>query len=140
MNRIIITAIGQDKPGLVNKITSIINKNNGNVDNSKMIKIENQFAMIIDFSSLDNIDNLESDLNLIQDLKIAYKIIKESKVTKKFFKTFLMMGGDDQGIIDTISDYFRENNINIVEIDTFIELAPITGSPLFNMKINYIIL
>ena len=77
MNRIIITAIGQDKPGLVNKITSIINKNNGNVDNSKMIKIENQFAMIIDFSSLDNIDNLKSDLNLIQDLKIAYKIIKE---------------------------------------------------------------
>ena len=54
MKRIIITAIGKDAPGLVNKITSIINQNNGNIENSKMIKIKNQFAMIIDFCSTKN--------------------------------------------------------------------------------------
>ena len=49
MNRIIITAIGRDRPGLVNKITSIINNNDGNIENSKMIKIDDQFAIIINF-------------------------------------------------------------------------------------------
>ena len=41
MNRIIITAIGIDKPGLVDQISSIINDNDGNIENSKMVKRKN---------------------------------------------------------------------------------------------------
>ena len=136
MNRIIITAIGVDKPGLVNKITSIINQNNGNIENSKMIKIEDQFAIIIDFSCLENLDNMKSKLDLIQDLKISYKVIKRLDVPSKSSATYLIKGADDQGIINTISNYFKDNNLNIVEIDTFTEAAPITGSPLFNMRVT----
>ena len=33
MNRTIITAIGTDRPGLVDKISSIIHRNNGNIEN-----------------------------------------------------------------------------------------------------------
>ena len=73
MKRIIITAIGSDAPGLVNKITSIINQNNGNIENSKMIKIKDQFAMIVDFSILENLDSIKSELNNIKDLNIFYQ-------------------------------------------------------------------
>ena len=66
MNKILITAIGIDRPGLVNRITSTINDNNGNIDNSKMIKINNQFAIIIDFSlSRGDITNIISKLKRI---------------------------------------------------------------------------
>ena len=109
MNRIIITAIGVDKPGLVNKITSIINHNNGNIENSKMIKIEDQFAIIIDFSYLENLDSMKSQLDLIQDLKISYKVIKRLDVPSKSSATYLIKGADDQGIINTISNYFIDN-------------------------------
>ena len=110
MNRMIITAIGSDKPGLVNKITSIINQNNGNIENSKMIKIEDQFAMIVDFSSAQNLAIIESSLNSIQDLKISYKIIKDLNPFQKSFETYLIKGADDQGIVDIISNYFKEYN------------------------------
>ena len=135
MNKIVITAIGNDKPGLVKKITSIVNSNNGNIENSKMIKIENQFAIIMDCNISSNIEKIEDELNSFKDLKISYKKIQHSNFSKKTITTYLMKGADDQGIINTISEYFTKNNINIIEVDTYIESAPITGSPLFNMKI-----
>ena len=46
-----------------------------------------------------------------------------------------MIGADDQGIVNTISQYLEKNNINITEVDTFIEQAPTTGAPLFNMRV-----
>ena len=136
MNKIIITAIGSDKPGLVDKISSIINQNEGNIENSKMIKVCNQFAMIIDFSCLHNIDIIKTDLKKIKDLEVTYKSIDSSDTSKKYYKKYVIKGVDDQGIVNKVSKFFSSHNINIIEIDTFLESAPITGAPLFNMKIT----
>ena len=136
MNRIIITEIGKDRPGLVNKITSIISNNNGNIENSKMIKIDDQFAIIINFSLSGDTSNIESELDLIKKLSFFTKKTGKSESLNKIDKNYLIKGADDQGIIDTISNYFRDNEINITEINTFVESAPTTGSPLFNMEIS----
>ena len=135
MNRIIITAIGVDKPGLVDQISSIINDNDGNIENSKMIKIENQFAMIIDFLSSNDLDTIKTNLQYIEELEITYKLAEISKENNKTNK-YIITGADNQGIINRVSNFFSKRNINIVEVNTNIELAPITGSPLFNMKIT----
>ena len=135
MNRIIITAIGVDKPGLVDQISSIIKENNGNIENSKMIKIENQFAMIIDFLSSNDLDTIKTKLQYIEELEITYKLAEISKENNKTNK-YIITGADNQGIINRVSNFFSKRNINIVEVNTNIELAPITGSPLFNMKIT----
>ena len=139
MNRTIITAIGTDRPGLVDKISSIIHQNNGNIENSKMIKINDQFAMIIDFSYLENIEVIKNDLNEIKELDITYKTIQNSDTSNKQNKKYLINGADNQGIVNRISNFFSNNNINIIEVNTFLESAPITGAPLFNMviMINY---
>jgi len=135
MNRIIITAIGVDKPGLVDQISSIIKENNGNIENSKMIKIENQFAMIIDFLSSNDLDTIKTKLQYIEELEITYKlaeISKENNITNKYIIT----GADNQGIVNRVSNFFSKRNINIIEVNTYVELAPTTGSPLFNMEIT----
>ena len=136
MKRIIITALGNDSPGLVNKITSVINQNNGNIENSKMIKIKNQFALIIDFSLLENLDLIKSELNNIKKLNIFYQSAEDLNDSDRTFATYFIKGSDDQGIVDKVSEFFSNKDINITEIETFIEQAPITGSPLFNMKIT----
>ena len=136
MKNLIITAVGTDKPGLVNKITSIINENNGNIDNSKMIKIKDQFAMIIDFYLSSNLNEIKNQFSKIKDLKISYMEIKKPDSSKNNIKTYLIKGADDQGIINKISEYLSNKNINIIEVDTFINAAPITGAPLFNLKIT----
>ena len=74
MKKIIITAIGKDSPGLVNKITSVINHNNGNIENSKMIKIKNQFALILDFYLAENLDSIKSELENIEKSRNAFSM------------------------------------------------------------------
>ena len=135
MNRIIITAIGIDKPGLVDQISSIINDNDGNIENSKMVKIENQFAMIIDFYCSKNLDTIKTKLGNIEGLEITYKPVQMSKEYNKI-NQYLISGADNQGIIKKVSSFLSKNNINIIEVNTFVQLAPITGSPLFNMEIT----
>ena len=135
MNRIIITAIGADKPGLVDQISSIIKENNGNIENSKMIKIENQFAMIIDFLSSNDLDTIKTKLQYIEELEITYKLAEISKENNKT-NYYIITGADNQGIINKVSNFFSKRNINIVEVNTYIESAPTTGSPLFNMEIT----
>ena len=135
MNRIIITAIGIDKPGLVDQISSIINDNDGNIENSKMVKIENQFAMIIDFYCSKNLDTIKTKLGNIEGLEITYKPVQMSKEYNKI-NQYLISGADNQGIIKKVSSFLSKNNINIIELNTFVQLAPITGSPLFNMEIT----
>ena len=134
MKRIIITAIGNDSPGLVNKITSVINQNNGNIETSKMIKINDQFALIIDFSLLENLDFIKSELNNIKKLNIFYQSAEDLNDSDKTSTTYFIKGSDDQGIVDKVSEFFSNKDINITEIETFIEQAPITGSPLFNIN------
>ena len=136
MKKIIITAIGNDSPGLVNKITSIINQNNGNIENSKMIKIKDQFAMIVDFYLAENLDTIKSELENIKDLNIFYQSTKDLDNLDITSTTYFIKGSDDQGIVNKISEFFSSKRINITEVETFIDHAPITGSPLFNMKIT----
>lgn len=136
MKNLIITAIGTDRPGLVNKITSVISENNGNIDNSKMIKIKDQFAMIIEFSISSKLSEVQNQFEEIKDLEISYMEIKKVDSSKSKNKKYLIKGADDQGILTSISQYLSNKNINILEVGTFIGTAPITGAPLFNMEIT----
>ena len=90
----------------------------------------------MDFSTIESIDNIKERLEAINDLEIYYKSSKPTKTIEKPTLKYLLKGADDQGIVNTISNYFKDQNLNITEIDTFIESAPITGSPLFNLKIT----
>ena len=101
-----------------------------------MIKIDDQFAIIINFSLSGDISNIESELDAIKKLSFFCKKTGNEELSKETEKKYLIKGADDQGIIDTISNYFRDNKINITEVNTFVESAPITGSPLFNMEVR----
>ena len=45
-----------------------------------------------------------------------------------------LSGADNEGIVKVLSKYLEEKSINIVEMDTHISQAPISGSPLFNLN------
>lgn len=137
MNRIIITAIGKDRPGLVNKITKIINDNNGSIENSKMIKIDDQFAIIINFTIKGDSGLIEDELKSIEKLSFFCKQTKKSNMLQVHNNSFSIKGADDKGIMDSISNYFKNKSINITQIETYVEQAPTTGSPLFNMIVTF---
>ncbi len=135
MTNLIITAIGSDRPGIVSELSGIISTHGGNVEESRMSRLGSDFAIIMLVSvSTDWEESLEVALQSINDLTISTKPtkIRELGDNKKY--KINLNGADNEGIVKVLSKYLAENSINILEMETHISQAPISGTPLFNLN------
>ena len=136
-SKLIISANGLDEKGIVSKISSIIGKHNANIETSKMIRLENEFAMLI----LINIQNekikiLTKSLNQINELSVNLIETKtnENILYENKFHLYIN-GADNEGIVYTFSKFLSEIDINIDEVNTKIKNAPMSATPLFMMDL-----
>ena len=132
LEKTIIYIQGKDKPGIISSISKKINQCNGNIEISKMIRLESFFNMIILVSiSSKDLANLKECFNLIKsDLFIRINT-SEIKSTPINLYSFTLKGADTIGLIYNFTDYLSDKNINIDHLETEIKNAPITGHPLF---------
>ena len=71
-SKLIISANGPDKKGIVSEMSSIIGKHNANIETSKMIRLEKEFAMLILIDiQHEKIKMLTEALNQIDDLSVS---------------------------------------------------------------------
>ena len=136
-SKLIISANGLDEKGIVSKISSIIGKHNANIETSKMIRLENEFAMLI----LINIQNekikmLTKSLNQINELSVNLIETKtnENILYENKFHLYIN-GADNEGIVYAFSQFLSEIDINIDEVNTKIKNAPMSATPLFMMDL-----
>ena len=136
-SKLIISANGLDEKGIVSKISSIIGKHNANIETSKMIRLENEFAMLI----LINIQNekikmLTKSLNQINELSVNLieTNTNENILYENKFHLYIN-GADNEGIVYTFSKFLSEIDINIDEVNTKIKNAPMSATPLFMMDL-----
>ena len=135
MKKIIVSAFGLDKPGIVSKFSKIITENFGNIEHSKMTLLEDHFAMLIliSYNKKDELQLYES-LNNINQLQIKIvKVNTSSKNQKSNYKIYLN-GADNEGIVHKLTHFLALKNINIYDVTTKTSNAPITGIVLFEME------
>jgi len=61
---LVITALGNDKPGIVNELSKAILDNGGNITESRMMVLSGEFAiMLLVTGSKDGIANINSKLD-----------------------------------------------------------------------------
>ena len=135
MNNIIISAIGVDRPGIVSELSSIITNHGGNVEESKMTRLGSDFAIIMLVAvKQDWADgSLEIALQAIDGLTIITKSTNKKTSTGTQYQIDLS-GADNEGIVNVLSKYLVNKTINILDMETYISNAPITGTPLFNLR------
>ena len=135
MVRLIINTFGEDKPGLVSDISRLIYSLNGNILESKMVRLENIFTIIMAVeipkknklelkNKINSMKNLESTINSLNAFNI-------NKTSDKYI--FSLECLDSEGIINHFTNFFNEEKINIEEMNTTTTNAPTTGSLLFNL-------
>ena len=136
-SKLIISANGLDKKGIVSKISSIIGKHNANIETSKMIRLENEFAMLIliDIQN-EKIKTLTESLNKINELSVNLIETKtnENILYENKFHLYIN-GADNEGIVYAFSKFLSELDINIDEVNTKIKNAPMSATPLFMMDL-----
>ncbi len=136
----IFTLSGPDRIGIVEEITSIILKYNGNVDASKMAHLGGEFAILTLVSvPTEKRDELQQELEKLSNkgFLVAFKNTEPDGEQK--YKGWLpyriqVHGADHEGIIHNITRHLAGSGINIENMDTSMVQAPMSGTPLFTMN------
>ena len=135
MKSLIIAAVGLDRPGIVSEISGIITSHGGNVEESRMSRLGSDFAIIMLVSvAPDWVESLEVALQSINDLTIISKPTETQEEREGIQCQIDLSGADNEGIVKVLSKYFAGKSINILKMQTHISNAPVSGTPLFNLK------
>ncbi len=137
---LVITLIGKDEIGIVDKVTNMILKYQGNVVESKMARLGGEFAMLLQVdANADKMKTLEETIVKLEDegYQVFYKETTDEATDK--FKGWLpyeieVTGADHEGIIHNVTHRLVENGINIESVDTKTASAPMSGTALFTMN------
>lgn len=138
---LVITALGDDKPGIVNSITETIMESGCNLENSRMSVLGGEFAVILLASgNWNTIAKLESQLAALQDSLGMHIFSKrtETRMAKKNVMPYCadVISIDHPGIVHQLSNFFASKNINIEELTTSTYSAAHTGTPMFSVHME----
>ncbi|MGB7158438.1 MAG: ACT domain-containing protein [Tepidisphaeraceae bacterium] len=139
----ILTAIGTDRPGLVDEVSQFIFERGGNIEDSRMVNLRGQFAMVVLIGgSEEAIRKVEAKLDaLAQNSRIraeiqpaadaAAPLAARDAIPYRLTATAI----DQQGLVHRIAHVLRELGVNIESLDTRLAAAPYTGAPVFEMEL-----
>ena len=140
MNSFIISAVGSDRPGIVSQISGVITSHGGNIEESRMSRLGSDFAIIMLVSvTQDWVESLKIALQSINELTIICKSTKTKEIKEGLKYEISLSCADNEGIVKVLSKYLAEKSINIVEMETYISQASVSGTPLFNLMATIII-
>jgi glycine cleavage system transcriptional repressor len=138
-NHLILTAVGPDQIGLVEKISEFIARHGSNIEDSKMAVFCGEFALIILISgeggNLHKIANHYRELEIETGLAIAIKTPTSRKPAESFLPyTLTASCMDHPGIVYLITGILSSFGINIESMETKTYAAPVSGTPIFRLE------
>ena len=136
---IVLTLTGHDKVGIVESVTSVIAKRDGNVESSRMARLGGEFAMLMLVTiSEKEFVNLDQDFRQLRDGGYQVTLLQTEDDSGKYTGwlpyEIEVTGADHEGIIHEISHHLAVQGINIESMDTSSTPAPMSCTPLFMMK------
>jgi len=119
----VISAVGQDRPGLVHSVTQILSELHINIVDIEARSVRGHFTMflVVDLSTSDKdygdllqaLEPIRSNFNM--GIRVEPYVEGRRKVEKRMM-IFTLMGKDRPGIVASVSGMFSENSINIETI------------------------
>ena len=136
---LILTSVGPDQIGLVEKISAFISRHDCNIEDSKMAVFCGEFALILlisgDGNSLVKIANDHSQLEIATGLTITFKTPTDRQPGGAFLPYKLTASCmDHPGIVYQISGVLSSLGINIESMETDTYAAPVSGTPIFRLE------
>lgn len=142
MSHAILTAVGTDRPGLVDEVSRFIFDRGGNIEDSRMVNLRGQFAMMVLVAGDEAAhDRLRADLGpMAQSSRLHVELRpakQEQAATVSMAMPYRLVATaiDQPGLVHRISHALRELQVNIESLDTHLTPAPYTGAPLFEMEL-----
>lgn len=139
--QMVITALGDDRPGLVNNLSNKLTELKLNIEDSRMSMLGGEFAIILLVSgstaSVEKFSQSVEELETTLQMKLLVKKTVKKKSQENFIPYHIEVVSIDQpGIVQEIASFFSERDINIIDMKTTSYRAAHTGAPMFALKIT----
>jgi glycine cleavage system transcriptional repressor len=136
---IAISAIGNDRTGMVHDLTRVITDCGGSISESRMTSLGVEFAMLLLVSgNWHSLAKLESELKKLADTSGMTLQLKRTE--PKGARTDMLPYSvdvvclDQTGIVSSLSGFFSSRGVDIAEVSTRVYPAAHTGAPMFSVQ------
>ena len=139
--KLVISALGEDRPGIVDELSNIIYKNSLNIEDSRMTVLGGEFAILLLVSgekeAIEAIQTQANDIEQALQMRLLIKVTTDSSPIENAIPYAVEVAAlDNPGIVNNIASFFSERDINIVNLQTESYSAPHTGSPMFALHMT----
>ncbi len=136
---LVLTAMGADRPGLVEQLSRRIHQAGANIEDSRMAILGGDFAVILLFSgddaALERIQAEQPEWTARMGLTSSLKETTSRRALGEFLPYTLRISGVDRaGIVAQVSGLLAEHGINVEALDSRVSYAPLSGTPMFHLQ------
>ncbi len=138
---VVLTTIGEDRPGLVDEVARFVFERGGNVEDSRMVNLHGQFTIMMLVAGDDMaMGRLQDGLSVLKrDSRLHAELHGadfEAHAAGDALPYRLSASAIDQpGLVQPLAHLLAGHGVNIESMQTTLAEAPITGAPVFAMEL-----
>lgn len=138
---LVISALGKDRPGIVNQLSNALLDAGCNIAESRMAVLGGEFALMLlvngEADTIDGVKNRLADLESSLGLTLIAKATQPRPAKHRMapYQT-TVVAMDHPGIVRNVSQFFAERQINIEELATDTYAAAHTGTTMFSLTMT----
>lgn len=140
-SHLVISALGKDRPGIVNQLSKAIYELHCNITDSRMTVLGGEFAILLmiegPWNQLAKLEDQVPELQEKLGLTITTKRTEERSANANLLPYGVdVVSLDHPGIVYSLASFFSDKNINIEDMTTSSYAAAHTGTPMFSVRMN----
>lgn len=133
----ILTLIGEDKPGLVQKLAEVIKIHNGNWEESRLANLRGKFSGIVVTSIPEQTaDAFETSVSHLAEQGLSIRAHRTELSARPNIKTRMLdvVANDRPDILREVTSVLSRLGVNVEDLNTNCEPAPMSNELLFRAK------
>jgi glycine cleavage system transcriptional repressor len=122
MQRVVLTASGTDRPGIIDEVSQYILERGGSIEDSRLINLRGQVSMLLLVVASDqDVKRLRDDLTQMSATSHLCTEIHDATAAERdpnvFPHRLIVSGPDQTGVVHRFSHLMRVLNINIEQFE-----------------------
>jgi glycine cleavage system transcriptional repressor len=140
-SHLVISALGKDRPGIVDKLARAIYELDCNISDSRMTVLGGEFAILLlvdgPWNRLAKLEDQVPELQDRLDLTITTRQTGERSPGANLLPYAVdVVALDHPGIVYSLASFFSDRQINIEDMVTSSYAAAHTGTPMFSVRMT----
>lgn len=130
----ILTLIGDDRPGLVDSLAEVVHRHQGNWEESRLANLRGKFSGIVLVSiPSSNETAFETDVEALKDSGLSVRATRAEAIQQqeRHTENMRVIANDRPGILSEVSSALAKLGVNVEELSTQCEPAPMSNEVLF---------